>query len=1403
MHDQNEVLRKYFSQENSSQGEDPESVELAYWLQNSTPNDPAVLERLVYRYADDLYSWVEILLNNRKITNSSQAEILDSLKRVFGIAIKNVEQFHGKESVSDWLFAIAYQVAGGKKTNTKHRINLRVPKQEHELGESSQIIQESSQDNLQYLPERLRSTLLLRYRYGLALVGIANILTISPKEVHQRLIKGRKILLQPSVKSQLDRKIQAYVDGLLDDDPSELQSIHDQMVECDECQQSLSEIYNFEKNLAENLRIRWATRTLNNDLLNSLIQSVINDVKNPTPGRGLKLPLRQTAWIVGLTIMIVGLAIISIRLTPLEKEIALPEVSVPPHLPPIVEIQPTEGSSQEINKLAGAPQYIAPAFSNDGKWAVFSEIKYSINAQASVVQTINLYSREANTIHVINESLASVNSWVWWDLAPGISGDGRRIVYVGTADSRITAGAECSTSDHRDCLDIFIYDRFTGLTKRLTQSANGGAADGDSLAPTISKDGQWVAFWSTADNLVEGLDNSCEQNGVTIACLYIYLYNVASGKVSWIPIRTIPGDNVFGVDRISLSADARYIGFTVSSSSQAGSPSLGSSLTFYTQNGESGDLVIHTYLPVIAQSSEAIIYDRDTGKYELVNQNQNGIAGDGPSSSPVISADGRYVAFVSSSANLVAGDSNNSSDVFVRDRITGQVEIISKSSSGQLGRKDSGFIFSARGYYSLNISDDGRYVIFESAAGNLGNDGNQGCNLVDNRECQFLYVHDRDSSSTELISWLTNHDFTLFPGISSDGRWVSYMQYFNNCNINQPNCSNVMLYDRLNHWTADLTGYDIEIPQLPWTFSGSIALPWQTWESPALAVSPDGIFIALGGYDSKVRIWNSTDVSSSQPQIEPVKTFAITENDSFSALVFSPNGEWLAGGLASGAVYIWELSNGKTLFSTKTQPELVRKLMFTQDSTHLIISTSHEAWTWRLSDNQMSQVDGFSSSQSEAYEIGISPNGNMIASARGDGTIWLQSLPNGELIARLGTNQVSASSLAFSVDGSLLAAHLPDGKINIWHIAKDGSETSSITLINTYRTTGYVGNLTFSQDNKYLASTGGMSGVTLWSIPEGKIFTVGTLLPDGMVYSLAFGVGRDKLAAVFENEIVIWGIPKERPSIYYQNASTDKLIDTNPNLEITSNGFPIPQSIYNDIPEGNLALDKAAAELPFQLIIPTNLPADMSFYAASVNADGSVWLRYDVFNQQAYRASFYIYEKSIGNDAPPGLTIGASADIIQTEVETSHGAVPAEYVQGDWKVSPSFTQPQPYSASGDIHNIWSWDNGSSSRRLRWQQNGVFVAFYYQPHTPYSEIISPQDSNTDWTYLNKELDQSDMLQIASGMLPYSQLNTLKMSYLSTGVESIPSNDVPWMGIDQLCPYIGNKPGITQTGLVALK
>ena len=105
-----------------------------------------------------------------------------------------------------------------------------------------------------------------------------------------------------------------------------------------------------------------------------------------------------------------------------------------------------------------------------------------------------------------------------------------------------------------------------------------------------------------------------------------------------------------------------------------------------------------------------------TPKTRRVSVSSAGAEGNNSSYDPSISADGRFVAFHSDASNLVAGDGNGTSDVFVRDRATGKTRRVSVSSAGAEGNGAS---------YNPSISADGRFVAFESSASNLvAGDGN-------------------------------------------------------------------------------------------------------------------------------------------------------------------------------------------------------------------------------------------------------------------------------------------------------------------------------------------------------------------------------------------------------------------------------------------------------------------------------------------------------------------------------------------------------------------------------------------------------------------------------------------------------------------------------------------------------
>src|SRR5438132_6140403 len=121
--------------------------------------------------------------------------------------------------------------------------------------------------------------------------------------------------------------------------------------------------------------------------------------------------------------------------------------------------------------------------------------------------------------------------------------------------------------------------------------------------------------------------------------------------------------------------------------------------------------------------SDVFVHDRQTGTTERVSVASDGAQGNGSSGllsfafSPALSADGRFVAFVSFATNLVAGDTNGATDVFVHDRQTGTTERVSVASDGTQGNAAS---------TGAALSADGRFVAFHSTATNLVADDTNG-----------------------------------------------------------------------------------------------------------------------------------------------------------------------------------------------------------------------------------------------------------------------------------------------------------------------------------------------------------------------------------------------------------------------------------------------------------------------------------------------------------------------------------------------------------------------------------------------------------------------------------------------------------------------------------------------------
>ncbi|KKK94169.1 hypothetical protein LCGC14_2685540, partial [marine sediment metagenome] len=169
------------------------------------------------------------------------------------------------------------------------------------------------------------------------------------------------------------------------------------------------------------------------------------------------------------------------------------------------------------------------------------------------------------------------------------------------------------------------------------------------------------------------------------------------------------------------------------------------------------------------------------GTTELVSVSSTGEQGDRMSRTPSISADGRFVAFESWSTNLVASDINGQTDIFIHDRITDAMEIVSISNTGEHGNGQS---------REPSISADSRFVAFGSNSSNLspGISGTQ------------IYVHDRELGTTIAVSvneaGNQGNGSSRRPSISGDGRLIAFESRSNNLVQNDTNKkSDVFVFD--------------------------------------------------------------------------------------------------------------------------------------------------------------------------------------------------------------------------------------------------------------------------------------------------------------------------------------------------------------------------------------------------------------------------------------------------------------------------------------------------------------------------------------------------------------------------------------------------------------------------------
>ncbi len=255
----------------------------------------------------------------------------------------------------------------------------------------------------------------------------------------------------------------------------------------------------------------------------------------------------------------------------------------------------------------------------------------------------------------------------------GVEGDGASEFSKLSPDGRFVAFASYATnfvaSDTNGELDVFVVDRTLGTIVRASVDASGAEADGASYAEGFSADDRWLAISSLATNLVPNDTNHVRD---------VFVRDLQTGQMELISVGPGGIQSNGATVRAALSADARYVAFE----------SWGDDLVPNDTNG----------------TMDVFVRDRLLGITTRESVGPNGIEADGKSDGPAISGDGRFVGFASYADNFVPNDHNDASEVFLRDRWLGTTELVNTSLTGGVPNSDShlpGLSFDGR-YVSFN-----------------------------------------------------------------------------------------------------------------------------------------------------------------------------------------------------------------------------------------------------------------------------------------------------------------------------------------------------------------------------------------------------------------------------------------------------------------------------------------------------------------------------------------------------------------------------------------------------------------------------------------------------------------------------------------------------------------------------
>jgi hypothetical protein len=390
------------------------------------------------------------------------------------------------------------------------------------------------------------------------------------------------------------------------------------------------------------------------------------------------------------------------------------------------------------NQMSG--RFTRPAISGNGRFTAFDSEATTL-VQGDTNGSADVFVHDASTGVTERVSVATDGTQGAEDSqGPSLSRNGRFVAFYSDADNLVA-------NDHNQVQDVFVRDRQTGTTTLVSVSGGSGTSgNASSFSPAISGNGRFVLFVSDAMNLVQGDTNHVRD---------IFVRDLVAGTTELVSVATGGTLENSSAAPGAISADGNVVAFG----------SFASNLVPDDTN----------------DAFDVFVRDRAEGTTVRASVSSAGEQGNAPSIEPAVSGDGAFVAFASDATNLVADDTNERTDVFVYEVLTGETFRASVADDGSEANGQSNGPGIRGGLtFGPAISFDGGRVAFDSVATNLVAGDTNTCDpfFPDPGQCPDVFVRDWVAGTTTRVSVANDgaqsNDASTDPAMDDSGLRVAF-----------------------------------------------------------------------------------------------------------------------------------------------------------------------------------------------------------------------------------------------------------------------------------------------------------------------------------------------------------------------------------------------------------------------------------------------------------------------------------------------------------------------------------------------------------------------------------------------------------------------------------------------------